>query len=363
MKYPPFDDYYFEVICEQLNFKQGEVLQMNNKSVSVFVLTDKAVYKPSDTVQFQVIVLNESFRPLDEKKVEIYITDDAQNRVKQFEDIIFTKGVYQAKYTLSDAPILGNWHIVVLVDNRMEEKPFKVSEYTLPTFEVLLYGDPPHTHFDKKIITAIVEVKYSFGKMAIGNANVMAEVGGKNVTQSIQVNGKQKIEFHMEKDLNIKNRSQDLTVKLFARFVEKLTVKDQNATATVQVHTLPFKILLKKQAKKFKPGLPFTVEAILQYYDNNEFVTDSKNSVEFTVGFRNKKIRHNNGTTGGDYVHAVHHQTIQNGISKLEIEIPESVNRLNVTAKYLQSEISEFDIRRAPSQEDHFITITSKTKM
>lgn len=381
MKDQPFDDYNLTVSCiKGLNFNQTVTLTMYTDNVSVIVQTEKAIYKPSDTVKFRVLLLDENLKPLAEAKLQVYITDGVGNRVEQFDEIDLTNnGVFEGDFKLADAAILGNWNINVLVNERKEvEKIFEVAEYTLPTFEVRLDVEP-HANYDDKKMKATVVAKHTFGKAAKGNVTVTAEVERTKVSKSMEVNGKSSIEFHIQEDLGIGGKDHDVTIKLFASFKEQITSKVQNATANVEVHVIPYKITMKKKSKKFKPGLPFAVEAIVQYYHKNVPVTDTVNAVKFIASFCEEKVcdyvkhvkgsgRHMDDVTfeyvcvGGSSFNREFEVYPVNGIAKIDIPIPDNIARLNVTTKYQQAENSAIDILRASSEENHFITITSITE-
>ena len=174
LKNLPEGDYVLEVKSD--NFTQFQKLHINRKQFSVFVQTDKSIYKPSDNVKFRILVLDAETRPLDTSNVEIYITDGADNRVKQFEKPQFNKGVYQNEMQLSDLPVMGTWKIHVKVNHAEgTEKNFEVAEYVLPKFEVTITANPDANYKDGKI-RATVKATYTFGKIAKGNATVTAEL-------------------------------------------------------------------------------------------------------------------------------------------------------------------------------------------
>lgn len=250
----------------------------------MFIQTDKSTYKPADKVNFRVLILDEETRPFEASNVHIYITDGGDNRLKQFDNVKFVKGVHQNELQLSDSPVLGKWKIHVKVNNQKDvEKQFEVAEYVLPKFELTIDTNPDLTYANEKVI-ATVKAKYTFGKIAKGNATVTAK-GTRTVTKMIEINGKKNVEFDMKKELGIEKSWTESTVNLFATFTEELSGKEQNATAKVQVHTTPHKIEFKKGGEKFKPGLPFKITAIVKFQDKNAPVTDKVNPVKFKTKF------------------------------------------------------------------------------
>ncbi|KAJ6641357.1 CD109 antigen [Pseudolycoriella hygida] len=384
----PADNYKLRVKQDQ--FSSNIKLKMNTKNVTVFVQTDKGIYKPSDAVRFRVLVLNEKLQPLNETNAQVHVTDGAQNRVKQFDDIALTKGVYEDSFPLSDLPILGDWHLVVFINNtKAAEKVFEVAEYTLPSFEVTLEVNP-HAHYDEQKLSATIIAKHTFGKIAKGNATITANVGSNTVSKSVEVNGKKSVDFDMKNDLRVYRSFRENTVKLVATFVEELTGRVQNATAKIQIHVTPHKIKIVKDSEKIKSGLPFTVKAIVQFHDKDTPVTDEKNAVVFTVKFYYEEItacqRHRT-PYWSDYdeyererfmaeryrwhsdrcSNTLSYSELKevfptNGIAEIKIEIPGNIFKLDVMAKYLNTEEWERGIKKTVTESNQYIKIKSTTE-
>jgi CD109 antigen len=393
LKNQPEGNYNLEVIGEGETgdkFYMFRKLNMNTKRSSVFVQTDKSIYKPADNVQFRVLVLNSEMKPVENVNVSVFISDGAQNRVKQFDGVHLTKGVFTNELQLSDLPVMGTWSINVLVNNeKAHSKNFDVAEYTLPKFEVQIDANPDANYKDGKI-RATVKAKYTFGKVAKGNATVTAEIyqpyhwwrsepERKNVSKSVEVDGKKPVEFDIENELGIKDQKYEKQIKLFATFTEELTGKEQNATAMVTIHITPHTIELVKSADSFKPGLPFSVSAFVKFHDKEVPVSDKHNPVKFTLKFyydvmRNCTRRKYLNQNPWDYRNppsAYMNETydcreeknyeekqevfLVNGESKINIEISSNATRFDVIAKYLETEGSSSYIRKAESRNNEYI--------
>uniref|UniRef100_A0A1B0D7P4 TEP1-F n=1 Tax=Phlebotomus papatasi TaxID=29031 RepID=A0A1B0D7P4_PHLPP len=120
-------------------FKNFTSIAANTKSFSGYIQTDKAVYKPGDKVRFRVVLLDANLKPVQVKnKMQIYIMDAKQNRIKQWLDAEPVKGVYSNELQLSDLPVLGDWTIQVNVMGQKFTKTVEVAEYVLPKFEVTI---------------------------------------------------------------------------------------------------------------------------------------------------------------------------------------------------------------------------------
>lgn len=57
-------------------FEHESQLSVESKNVSLFIQTDKAIYKPGETIRFRVLVLDRFLRPAEIKKDDliVYIT-------------------------------------------------------------------------------------------------------------------------------------------------------------------------------------------------------------------------------------------------------------------------------------------------
>lgn len=387
----PEDDYVLEVKNGSgERFEEIRALNMNVKKLSVFIQTDKSMYKPGDNIQFRVLALDAHTKPLVDAKVEIFITDGADNRIKQFENPKFIKGVFQSELQLSDLPIMGTWKIHVKVNDGEENvKEFDVAEYVLPKFEVTIDSNPDITFKDGKV-SATVKAHYTFGKIAKGNATVTAEVedryhrrgfgwhrqsieSAEKVSKTVEVDGKKFVEFDLEKDLQIADRSYERTIKLTASFKEELSGKEATAETKVKIHITPHKIEMKKSSEKFKPSMPFNVTAIVLYHDKNAPVTDADNPVKFSVTYywdvlrkykqpggtivAGKKMKPNEEYEVWEqqYETKVYEVFPKNGIAKLDIDLAKNITHFDVKAKYLNTEESIPRIEKIETESDQYI--------
>jgi CD109 antigen len=362
------------------NFESSKIIKIVTKQNLVFVQTDKATYKPADKVQLRVLLLDDDLRPFaDAGKVEIFITDGEQNRVKQFSDPHFESGVFQGELQLSDLPVLGVWKIHVTINGKSKAtKEFEVAEYVLPKFEFILDANPD-ANFKEGKITATARAKYTFGKIAKGNATITAEVDGlqqHKVTKSIKVDGKKHFEIDIERELKMSEKHREQTVNMFATFTEELSGKEQNASAKVKIHPTPYKMELKKSSDKFKPGLKFEFTAVVSYHDKNAPVTDSRNPVQFTVKYfcdDNAKCIEFNGThqyeeQDGCNCHLlksydVRRQVfVKNGLAAVDLEIPMHITKVKAEARYLVAVEKLEEIEKVATQCNEYIQAQLVTK-
>jgi len=370
-------------------FLKSRNLQMNSKQYSTFVQTDKSMYKGSDVVKFRVLILDRDTKPYAASSVEIYITDGDRNRVKQFSKPKFTKGVFQGELQLSDSPVLGEWTIHIKVKSDEEiTKTFDVAEYVLPKFEVII-DSKPRVAFKEGKIKVMVSAKYTFGKLAVGNVTVTAEledVWRWPVSPTIKVsktvadfNAKSFVEFDIKNELRQNEIIYDKRVIVIATFTDQLTGRSQNAVTSVTITKEPFDISFQQNNRQTKPGIPYEATVFVKTVDGVP-ITDLKNAatIEVTYNFEYfEKVNSSTTTTqapsasfgfGGrpwiDWNPVKYYEEkktlkafIRNGFATILIDVPLSTNftSLTLVANYSSSSSEQFWTSNRPTESNQYI--------
>lgn len=104
-------------------FKQESPLKIELKNVSIFIQTDKAIYKPGETVKFRVLVLDYELKPVtltSDAPLNIHFNDPEKNRIKQWLNVNPKKGVFTSEIQLSELPVLGEWKFTATVGNEVK---------------------------------------------------------------------------------------------------------------------------------------------------------------------------------------------------------------------------------------------------
>lgn len=327
---------------------------MNTKKYSIFVQTDKSIYKPADKVQFRVLVLDSNTRPFVTSNIEVFITDGGQNRIKQYENVRLLKGVYENELQLSDLPVMGVWKIHVKVDGGDDvTKDFEVAEYILPKYEVIVDSNPHVTFKDGKIV-ATVRAKYTYGKPVKGQVTISAYpilwlgavqpfVQDSIVRKVIEIDGKGTTEFDIRKELKIEG-DYERYVNIEAIFEEELTGRRQNGSTQITIHKYKYNMELIKETEQYKPGLPFNLFIKVNYHDGTP-LQDKTNPVEIYTSFAfNEEVAKPN-----DYYLDEH------GMAQVKIIIPENTTHLSIRAKYLESDFYLGYVNQAKSHSDQYI--------
>ncbi|KAF4518646.1 hypothetical protein B566_EDAN005973 [Ephemera danica] len=275
-----------------LDFVNSTQLTYVHKSYSVFVQTDKAIYKPGDTVMLRVLPLSKYLRPTVTAPIDIYISDGKGNRVKQWTRELPQRGVFAKELLLSKNPVLGTWNVTVRVLDQEFSKTFLVAEYVLPKFEVIVTA-PKYATFKDSRVAVTVHSKYTYGKPVTGEATITAyptifsgiiqPIFQPPIRKVVPINGKASVEFDIAKELML-NEDFERPIQIDVVVEEALTGRRQNATHSITLHKHQYKLELVKTSEYFKPGLKYTAFIKLSRHDGTP-VSDSKNPVKVRWGY------------------------------------------------------------------------------
>lgn len=110
-------------------------LTFSQRSMTIFVQTDKPVYMQSETVRFRCIPITTSLRGFD-NAIDVYMIDPHKHILRRWLSRQSNLGTVSLEYKLSDQPIYGDWSIRVVAQGQVEEHKFTVEEYYQTRFEV-----------------------------------------------------------------------------------------------------------------------------------------------------------------------------------------------------------------------------------
>lgn len=110
-------------------------LTFSQRSMTIFVQTNKPVYKQSDLVQFRVIPITTELKGFD-NAVDVYMLDPNRHIMRRWLSKQSNLGTVSLDYKLSDQPVYGEWIIRVVAQGQEEEHKYLVEEYYQTRFEV-----------------------------------------------------------------------------------------------------------------------------------------------------------------------------------------------------------------------------------
>lgn len=129
-------------------FKNESRLNVESKNVSIFIQTDKAIYKPGETIKFRVLVLDYELKPVTLTKdspLNVYLNDPEKNHIKQWLNVNPQTGVFSSEIQLSELPTLGQWQFTAQVQNEVKWSLFMFSVF-LVRFTFIALSDHRKKH-------------------------------------------------------------------------------------------------------------------------------------------------------------------------------------------------------------------------
>ncbi|KAJ6664317.1 hypothetical protein lerEdw1_008536 [Lerista edwardsae] len=158
-------------------FHNVTTVTVDSKGASVFIQTDKPVYRPKQKVLINLFTVSPDLRPINEK-VEAYVVDPRGSRMIEWNNLKpVCCGVLNMSFPLSDQPVFGEWFIFAEMQGHTYNRSFEVQKYVLPKFE--LQFDLPRYIRDLSICEkGTVHARYTFGKPVVGRLTVNMTVNG-----------------------------------------------------------------------------------------------------------------------------------------------------------------------------------------
>ncbi|XP_026550926.1 CD109 antigen [Pseudonaja textilis] len=367
---------YYELLVNgyskgQLLFSNLTSLLFASKSFSVFIQTDKAMYKPGQDVKIRVVTLHSDLKPYN-TPVNIYIQDPQRNLIQQWLTQNGKLGKIAKQFKLSKHPLLGDWSIEVRVNDQAFYQSFAVMEYVAPKFEVSL--TTPKYYSRESRLNGTITAKYIYGKPMKGKVTIdffsLFQMQNIKITKIMEINGS--LNFTLEspeiKNLTVKDEDTfyPMPIEIIAVVTESLTGISQNASATVfpQLHDYVLDFL--EYPRFLKPSLNFIATLKVRRTDNHPLTSDEqKNNV--TIMVRQSKIYYpiygyENELQEKNTNYELSYPVPENGIIQIELPVLANATVLRIKAEFLESQasIAIQDVFYSPSLSYLQIRKTSK---
>ncbi|XP_049751394.1 CD109 antigen isoform X1 [Elephas maximus indicus] len=354
---------------DEILFSNTTLLSFETKRMSVFIQTDKPLYKPKEEVKFRVLTLFSDFKPY-KTSLSIVIKDPKSNLIQQWLSEQNNLGVVSKTFQLSSHPILGDWSIQVQVNDQTYYQSFQVSEYVLPKFEVTLQT-PLYCSLNSKSLNGTVVAKYTYGKPVKGDVTLTflpLSFWGvkKNITKNFKINGSANFSFNEEEMKKVMDFSDGLyehmdlsspgPVEILATVTESLTGISRNASSNVFFKQHDYIIEFFDYVTVLKPSLNFTATVKVTRSDGNQLTLEERrNDVVITVTQRNYtdyRSRWNSRSQEMGAVQIMNFTVPQNGIFKVEFPILDDTSELQLKGYFIGS-VSSMEVHgmfKSPSK-------------
>ncbi|XP_049540006.1 CD109 antigen-like [Anopheles darlingi] len=349
---PPItSDGYFKITIEGVRgfvYNEEVELEYLDKSISGLIQLSKPVYKPGDSVQFRVIVLDPDLKPPSGlKMVTVTVQDSNGNNIRKWSDAQLYNGVFEGQLDIAPSPLLGTYNIKVEANNKpLVSKPFEVKEYVLSTFEmdVIPTVTPLEEH---QALNLTIAASYYFGKPVIGRVKLQLYDGDNNLelSKEYDVNGMLQVHLPFTNPLILYGESQDVRVNV--SFSEQYTNRTVVQNRLITVYKYKYQVKLEKESPAFRPGSPFKCLLKVEHRDG----TPAKG---VTVLVRIDGLGLSNPEQS--------YKSDDAGAIKLQLSTTASAETIQITASIDDQELLEDTILKMEQNIEKFITIDLKDR-
>ncbi|KAK3100069.1 hypothetical protein FSP39_014251 [Pinctada imbricata] len=333
-----------------LHFTNQTDLKYQSKSMSVFIQTDKATYKPGQTVNFRAFAIHPDMS-IYTGPIDIDVYDPNTNKIKQYKGLQDASGVVTNFLEMDTKPVLGDWKIKVTAQGRASEKVFTVAHYVLPKFEVTV-NLPSYGLTSDNTLSGSVKATYTYGKPVQGKVHLRVRMerwyrpynykgAEPMVEQSLSIDGDVKFSLPLDviKNANHYMNGRDLIVE--ANVTESLTNITLNGSSQLTYHNDAEKIeFLKSNPNTFKPGLTYTAYVKISQQDDTP-ITGAKTqlsmatSVTYELPEPSTTPLYYFGPRTKNYNLPAQTFTVPDtGVVPVQITIPDNATNINLHATY-----------------------------
>ncbi|XP_018535312.1 LOW QUALITY PROTEIN: complement C3-like [Lates calcarifer] len=314
-----------------------KVVLVSFQSGYIFIQTDKTLYTPNSKVHYRMFALTPRMEPVERDDttdasiaIEIMTPDGI---ILPLDPVSLKSGIHSGDYQLAEIVSPGLWKVVAKFHSNPQQSytaEFEVKEYVLPSFEVKLTPMSPFFYVDSQDLTVNIKATYLFGEEVDGTAyvvfGVVHERQKRSFPSSLQrvpiVTGEGQVTLKRE---HITQTFQQINQLVGSSIFVAVSVLTESGSEMVeaelrgiQIVTSPYTIHFKKTPKYFKPGMSFDVSI--------EVVNPDESPAQGIA------VVVDPGMVRGF--------TAANGMAKLTINTVAGEQRLTITAKTSDPQIS-----------------------
>ncbi|XP_034611566.1 alpha-2-macroglobulin-like protein 1 isoform X5 [Trachemys scripta elegans] len=274
-------DLHVSIRGDALQFSERKKVLLRALQPGTFVQTDKAIYKPGQTVKFRIVSLDKDFVPSTRKLPLVTVQDPSGNRIAQWRDVTPQQGIVDLSLPLSAEPALGTYAI----EAQGTRHSFSVEEYVLPKFKVTLELPPVVTVLDETLLLRVCG-RYTYGKPVQGRVQASlcreeqppyhryhlhgALTGAlcTELTGQTESNGCFSTEVGMA-PFNLTHSGYKRSLQAKASLVEEGTGVELNATKSSKIMSEIATVTFEDADETYKTGIPYTGKMLLKAADGS----------------------------------------------------------------------------------------------
>ncbi|XP_065278920.1 alpha-2-macroglobulin-like protein 1 [Emys orbicularis] len=287
---------------DALQFSERKKVLLRALQPGTFVQTDKAVYKPGQTVKFRILSLDKDFIPSTRKLPLVTVQDPSGNRIAQWRDVTPQQGIVDLSLPLSAEPALGTYAI----EAQGTRHSFSVEEYVLPKFKVTLELPPMMMVLDETLLLRVCG-RYTSGKPVLGRVqaslcwekqptNLWSPYGyyqeSATMSQCMVLTGQTKSNGCFSREVEMArlvptDSGYGMSLQAKASLVEEGTGVEINATKSCKVVSKIPIVTFEDDDDTYKAGIPYTGKMLLETADGSA-LKNEKLQLFVSYGDKNK---------------------------------------------------------------------------
>uniref|UniRef100_A0A8C6JJE3 CD109 antigen n=1 Tax=Melopsittacus undulatus TaxID=13146 RepID=A0A8C6JJE3_MELUD len=326
-------------------FSNRTSLMYLSKSISVFIQTDKSIYKPGQEVMFRIVTVFPDLRPY-KTSLNIYIRDPRKKLIQQWLMEEGDLGVVSKKFQLSMNPPLGDWSIEAEVN------------VILPKFDVII-TTPLYYSLREEDVTGVVTAKYMYGKPVKGTVTVTCLsvsywTNKRNITTTVEVSVLVAVcsfvDFKpvLNTDRSWHQGDTDYTdpIEIIAVVTESLTGISHNSSAIIFPKQSDYFIEFMDYSRVIKPSLNFIATLKVTRSDSNQLTAEERQNLVVITTQQSDLLFHHSSLS-----HLENEATEERNLTVrvLNYTLPEN-GIIDVEFPILRKGSSVYDVFSSPSQ-------------
>ncbi|XP_053870695.1 alpha-2-macroglobulin-like protein 1 [Malaclemys terrapin pileata] len=281
---------------DALQFSERKKVLLQALQPGTFVQTDKAVYKPGQTVKFRILSLDVNFVPSTRKLTLVTVQDPSGNRIAQWRDVTPQQGIVDLSLPLSAETAVGTYAINI----QRTWHSFSVEEYVLPKCDVTLELPTVVMVLDETILLQVCG-RYTYGKPVLGRVQASlcrqhysmfysdTDQGGDlcvELTGQTDRNGCFSREVGTA-PFNLTHSGYEMSLQAKASLVEEGTGVELNATKSCDIVSEIATVTFEDDDNTYKAGIPYTGKMLLKAADGS-VLKNEKLQLFVSYGDKNK---------------------------------------------------------------------------
>jgi CD109 antigen len=247
---------------------------VNDRDSILLIQTSKPIYRTGESVDFQVIALDDSARSVKIERIFIEVFDGKQNLVDKIDTNYIEHGeygLYSGSFDIADAPNTGVWNISARINDEEVSlaKTFIVEDYKAPRFKLHIDA-PARVPFSRSTVTLKLHGRYSFEKSVIGDAVITARVFYvhnphkivREFSKTVKIEGNEEVvvDFHTKTDMKLNFLLKNILVDFDVELIESRTGQSVKATKRVEIVAKSEYVIDVVRKDSFRPGMPYCLK-------------------------------------------------------------------------------------------------------